>query len=39
MSRARFDALEDTFRNPNVWTRRDGVWEIDGFIVTDRSWT
>jgi N-acetyl sugar amidotransferase len=39
MSRARFGELEDAFRNPEVWTRRDGIWQIDGFIVPDRRWT
>jgi N-acetyl sugar amidotransferase len=39
MSRARFDQVEASFRNPEIWRRRDGVWVIEDFIVGDRSWT
>lgn len=40
ISRARFDEIEASFRNPDVWTRGgDGAWRIDGFIVPDRRWT
>lgn len=36
--RRRFDEVAETFRNPGVWTRRDGRWMIDGFLVPDWSW-
>jgi N-acetyl sugar amidotransferase len=28
----------DGFRNPDVWSRRDGVWVIDDFLLPDFSW-
>lgn len=36
----RFAAIEDAFRNPEVWTRRDdGTWVIDGFLIDDWDWS
>ena len=35
----RFFAIAETFRNPGVWTRRDGVWQIDDFLIPDYPWT
>jgi N-acetyl sugar amidotransferase len=35
----RFFAIAETFRDPSVWTRRDGVWQIDDFLIPDYSWT
>lgn len=35
----RFFAIAERFRNPDVWTRRDGAWEIDGFLISDWDWT
>lgn len=32
-----FDVIEK-FRNPNIWTRRDGMWIIKNFIVSDWRW-
>ena len=32
-----FDVIEK-FRNPEIWVRRNGRWEIDGFIVPDWEW-
>ena len=39
IAREGFFAIAEQFRNPGVWTRRDGRWTIDGFLVPDRSWT
>lgn len=40
ISRARFDAVAETFRSPDVWHRRaDGVWTIPDFIIPDWDWT
>ena len=33
-----FDTIE-RFRNPNVWTRRNGRWIIDGFLIPDWHWS
>lgn len=39
IGRARlFDILE-TFRNHDIWTRRDGRWVIDDFLIPDWRWT
>jgi N-acetyl sugar amidotransferase len=35
----RFFAIAETFRDPGVWTRRDGVWQIDDFLIPDYPWT
>ena len=32
-----FKVLE-RFRNPNIWTRRDGRWVIDNFLIPDFPW-
>jgi N-acetyl sugar amidotransferase len=34
----RFFEIAETFRNPDVWTRRDGTWVIEGFLVPDWRW-
>lgn len=36
---ARFFDIAETFRNPDIWTKRSGRWVIDGFLVEDWSWT
>ena len=38
MARHEFDATVERFRNPDVWTKRDGVWMIEDFIVPDWDW-
>lgn len=35
---ARFFAIAETFRNPAIWTRHDGTWRIDDFLIPDWSW-
>lgn len=37
-SRARFFDIIERFRNPDVWTRRNGTWRIDGFLISDWRW-
>jgi N-acetyl sugar amidotransferase len=39
ITRCHFFEIIERFRNPDVWTRRQGVWMIDGFLVPDWSWT
>ena len=34
----RFFEIAETFRNPDVWTRRDGTWMIDDFLIPDWRW-
>ena len=34
----RFFEIAETFRNPDVWTRRDGAWVIDDFLIEDWRW-
>jgi N-acetyl sugar amidotransferase len=35
---ARFFEVAERFRDPSVWTRRDGRWQIDGFLIADHRW-
>ena len=37
--REKFFEIAEKFRNPNVWTRRNGRWEIPGFLIPDWTWT
>lgn len=39
ISRERFFATAERFRNPEVWTRRGATWAIDGFLVPDWNWS
>jgi N-acetyl sugar amidotransferase len=39
ISREEFFRIAEKFRNPDVWTRRDGKWVIDDFLIPDWSWT
>jgi N-acetyl sugar amidotransferase len=34
----RFFSIAETFRNGDVWTQRDGVWQIDDFLIPDWKW-
>ena len=34
----RYRAVEEKFRNRDVWSREKGVWKIKDFIVKDWSW-
>lgn len=34
----RFFAIAETFRNPAVWTRANGHWKIDDFLISDYPW-
>jgi N-acetyl sugar amidotransferase len=34
-----FHRIAERFRDREIWVRRDGVWMIDGFIVSDWTWT
>ena len=36
---AHFFEIIEPFRNREIWTQRDGVWQIDDFIVDDWAWT
>jgi N-acetyl sugar amidotransferase len=37
-SRQFFDIIEK-FRNQDIWTRKNGKWVIDDFLISDWSWT
>lgn len=34
-----FFEVVERFRNPDVWTRRDGRWVIEDFLIDDWEWT
>ena len=38
LSRERFFEIVERFRNHEIWSRKDGVWTIDGFLVRDWDW-
>jgi N-acetyl sugar amidotransferase len=38
ITKERFFEIAETFRNRDVWTKRDGRWVIDDFIVPDWTW-
>jgi hypothetical protein len=39
IDRAAFDAIAETFRNPEVWELGpDGVWRIPDFLIPDWPW-
>lgn len=38
ISMARFHRIEEKFRNRDIWTRKDGVWKIDNFLISDWRW-
>jgi N-acetyl sugar amidotransferase len=38
ISYAEYDATLERFRNRDLWSRRDGTWKIDGFLIPDFSW-
>ena len=39
ISEARFHELAERWRNPEVWTRRDGAWQVDDFLIPDWRWS
>jgi hypothetical protein len=38
IDRAEYFAVLERFRNRSLWTRRDGRWCIDGFLIPDFPW-
>jgi len=38
ISEKRFFEIADTFRNTDVWSKKDGSWVIEDFILPDTSW-
>ncbi len=34
-----FNAIADGFRNRDIWKERDGVWQLDDFLIPDWSWS
>jgi N-acetyl sugar amidotransferase len=38
IDRRRFGEIVERFRNPKVWQRENGVWKIDGFLISDWTW-
>jgi hypothetical protein len=35
----RFYSIADKFRNLGIWKERDGVWQIDNFLIPDWRWS
>jgi N-acetyl sugar amidotransferase len=38
ISTSRFEEIVEGFRNPDIWTRRDGVWQIEDYLIPDWPW-
>ncbi|MCU1282801.1 MAG: hypothetical protein JWM53_6347 [bacterium] len=38
ITKARFFAIVEKFRNRDVWVERDGKWMIDDFLIPDWGW-
>jgi len=38
ISEERFFAIAERFRDTDIWTRRDGTWQIDDFLIPDYPW-
>lgn len=39
ISRKRFDAILENFRNPDIWQIDNGTWKIPGFILPNWNWS
>jgi N-acetyl sugar amidotransferase len=39
ISPAHFFEVIERFRNPEIWSRRHGVWMIDDFLIPDWKWS
>ena len=39
ITRERFDEIVGGFRNAAIWSRRDGTWVIEDFLIHDWEWT
>ena len=38
MADERFHEVAESFRDPNVWTRTNGTWMIEDFLIPDWDW-
>ena len=38
VSESQYFATLERFRNREIWSRRDGRWEIEGFLIPDFTW-
>jgi hypothetical protein len=38
MEKADYFGVLERFRDRSLWTRRDGRWQIDGFLIPDFPW-
>jgi N-acetyl sugar amidotransferase len=38
IDRQAFSEVIERFRNRDIWVRRNGRWEIDGFLIPDWKW-
>lgn len=39
ITKERFFQVIETFRNRQIWTRSNGSWRIDGFLIPDWKWS
>lgn len=38
ITRNRFFQIAEGFRNQKIWTRQNGAWKIEGFLIPDWKW-
>lgn len=38
LSQAEYFSILENFRNPEIWSRRDGKWIIEGFLIDPFDW-
>ena len=38
MSKERFLAIAEQYRNKNIWRNENGRWKLDGFLIPDWNW-
>ena len=38
ISKKRFFEIAETFRNTEIWSKKDGVWKIDDFLIPNLDW-
>jgi len=38
MSQKAFFEVIEKFRNPKIWVKRNGTWQMDGFLIPEWDW-
>ena len=38
ITKSHFFEVIEKFRNPKIWTQRNGTWKLEGFLIPDWEW-